>query len=239
MIYLVVRKTTEWRDEAAVRAQFPEGFAPLVDLWDATFSLPYHLFRHELKTIAELSWSRVAGATRVPREDVPEGGVIVPTDDDDWFSPELAASIEAVPGAAGWYWPSRFLELPIHLRHRLGKLRRRLFPWVRPRWLCTTNNYAFVNGAVPPRILDSHMRASDWFVGHPAEVRRLDAPLSVMNRSLASVTTLVYGGPVTRAGLLRKYARYRKLYRAPPPDLAWSAPYVEAMAELMGRLRTR
>jgi len=240
MIFIVVRQTTDWQDEAKVRAQLPEGFAPLVDLWDATFDLPYHLFRHELKRIAELSWSRVAGARVVSREEVPGGAVVVPTDDDDWFSPALAATLEAAPAAVGWRWPSRFLEVPIHLRHRLGRIRRAVLPGTAPKWLCTTNNYAVVEGAVPPVLADNHARASEWFGAHADRVQTIDAPLSLMNRTLASITTLQLGGPMPRARLLRKRRSYGKLYRAPPPaDLAWASPYVKAMADLMDRLHPR
>lgn len=238
MIFLVVRATTDWQDAAGVRAQLPPGFAPLVDLWDATFTLPYHLFRHELKRIAKLSWSRVAGARVVPRAEVPGGAIVVPTDDDDWFAPGLAEAIE--PGVDGYRWPGRFLEVPIDLRHRLGRIRRRLFPRTPPRWICITNNYAYREGAVPPDAFENHMAASRWFAAHADRVRVLDLSLSVMNRSLASRTTLSFGGRMTRARLLRKWRSYRRLYASPPPrDLAWSAPYVEAMAALMDRLQPR
>lgn len=236
MICIVVRATTDWEDVAGVRAQLPKGFAPLVDLWDETFTLPYHLFRHELKRIAELSWSRAAPV--VPRGDVPEGAIVVPTDDDDWFAPGLAAALEAAPGASGWRWPSRYLEVPIGLRHRLGRIRRRLFPRTPSKWICTTNNYAVVHGAVPPVLAGNHMRASEWFEAHAAEVRVLAEPLSVMNRTLASITTLACGGAMSRARLLRKYRSYARLYRK-RADPAWAAPYVAAMAELMDRLRPR
>jgi hypothetical protein len=241
MIFIVVRRTADWQDEAAVRAQLPEGFGEIVDLWNATFDMPYHLFRHELKRIAELNWSRVAGAVRVPREEVPAGAIVVPTDDDDWFAPGLAGAIEAGAGRhLGCRWPSRFIEVPLTLRHRLGRLRRRLFPGTRPKWFCTTNNYALVHGAVPPELLDRHVFASRWFLEHPDAIRRIEEPLSVMNRTLASQTSLLPGGRKTsRAKLLRRYEKYKRLYAAPPEALPWCAPYVARMADLMGRLHRR
>jgi hypothetical protein len=43
MIYIVVRRTTDWADEAASHAHIPDGFQPVVELWDTTFRMPYHL----------------------------------------------------------------------------------------------------------------------------------------------------------------------------------------------------
>lgn len=65
---------------------------------------------------------------------------------------------------------------------------------------------------------------------------RLDGRLSLMNRTLASQTSLGWRQErFTRAELVLKYLRYRRLYRRPlPPDLAWAEPCREAMAELMG-----
>ena len=95
----------------------------------------------------------------------------MPVDDDDWFAPGLAQALERGMGDhLGCYWPSRFLELPISLSHRLGLIRRTLFPSTKPRWLCTTNNYAIVYGRKTADLLDSHVRATHWFLAHPSAV---------------------------------------------------------------------
>lgn len=240
MIYIVVRQTTDWGDEATFRAQVPERVRPAVELWNATFQMPYHLFRRELKRIAQLSWLRIAGAAIVAPEDVPGGALAVPTDDDDWFSPRLAEVLEqSVDGRhAGYYWPSQFIEVPISLPHRLGLMRRAIFPRTPSKWLCTTNNYAVVMGADTAPLVDNHMRASRWFVAHPNAVARLGEPLSVMNRTLASQTSL-WSGP-SRSALIRKFRRYQQLYRGTlPPTLSWCEPYVAMMIELMDQLRFR
>ncbi len=238
MIYILVRKTTDWSDEATFRAQMPQTIAPAVALWNATFAMPYHLFRHELKRIAQLTQSRIPGAVCVPSTDVPAGALVVPTDDDDWFSPRLAQVLEAeVDGHhVGYYWPSTFIEVPISLGHELGLIRRALFPRTPPKWLCITNNYAVVMGADTAALIDNHMHASRWFLAHPAAVKRVGERLSVMNRSLASTTSL-WSNP-SRSALLRKFRRYQKLYRkALPPELSWCEPYVAMMRDLMDQLR--
>lgn len=69
-------------------------------------------------------------------------------------------------------------------------------------------------------------------------MRRIDARLSLMNRTLASQTSLAFLRPnLRRSELLRKYRRYRRLYERPlPAELAWARPYVHDMDELMRRL---
>jgi len=241
-IHVVIRRTTDWGDEETFRAQLTPSFAPSVELWNATFDLPYRLFRRELKRIAELSLAR-AGVVLVALAsgaNLPFGAIVVPADDDDWFAPDFAPRLAAAVSGrhAGYSWPSRFLEVPISVAHRLGRWRRALFPSTRPKWVCTTNNHAIVLDAETAPLVASHVAASRWFEAHPGRVRRLDEPLSVMNRSLASQTS--FWSVSSRAALLRKFRRYRALYRAPVAgDLAWCAPYVALMRDLMDGMRVR
>jgi len=240
MIYVVVRRTTDWENETTFRAQIPEWLVPVVDLWNETFQMPYHLFRAELRRIARLNLSRIPGAACVPREEVPAGALVVPVDDDDWFSPHLATVLENhVDGRhTGFHWISEFLEVPISMGHRLGLIRRAIFPHTPPKWLCTTNNYAVMMSGDAVPLLDNHMKASRWFIAHPAAVKRLDERLSIMNRTLASTTSL-WSKP-SRAALVRKFHRYEKLYNKDlASELSWCTPYVEMMRNLMERLRLR
>jgi hypothetical protein len=52
-VYLFVRKTTDWGNEAVFRAQLDPGFAPKVQTWNNTLSMPYHVFRARLCEIAD------------------------------------------------------------------------------------------------------------------------------------------------------------------------------------------
>jgi hypothetical protein len=240
VIYIVVRRTTDWGDEAAFRAQIPENVRAGVALWNATFDMPYHLYRRELKRIAECNLSQVAGARCVRRDGIPAGSLAVPVDDDDWFAPGLAAVLEGTcdDGRFGCYWPSRFLEVPISFGHRLGLIRRALVPGTRPRWLCTTNNYAVRMRPETASLVDGHIQATRWFLAHPSAVQHIAQPLSLMNRTLASVTQL--RTHPSRSLLLRKHRRYQRLYAKPaPPDLGWCEPYLAMMRDLTAEMRLR
>jgi hypothetical protein len=187
----VIRKTLDWIDEAAFRAQIPDEMQAGIGLWDATFAMPYHLFRRELKRIAQCNLARIEGTLCVSRQEIPAGTVAVPVDDDDWFAPELARVLEqGMADHTGCCWPSRFLEVPISLPHQLGHIRQVLFPHTQPRWLCTSNNYAVVYGSETADQLVGHIRATRWFLAHPSAVAHIAQPLRLTNRSLASTTQL-------------------------------------------------
>ncbi len=242
MNYIWVRATANWADEAAFLAQLDPRFKPHVDLWNDTFDMPFHIFRHEVRKIAALNLSRVDGATLAPWDEIPEGSLVVPVDDDDWFAPDLVRILGKAmdPHAAGCYWIQSWVEVPLGFGHQLGLLRRRVFPRTAPRWICTTNNYALRKGpdATLPR---SHVRASAWFMGEGRDrVRRIDERLSVANRTLASMTSLRWRKPpFSRSRLIRRFRKYQSLYRAPLPELAWCEPYLQAMTALMDRLHVR
>ena len=243
MVYIWVRATVDWQDEQAFLAQIRPEFKPKVELWNETFTIPFHLFRHELRTIARLNLSRVEDSVCCSWDEIPDGGLVLPVDDDDWFAPDAAKALESSydQGAGGYYWTSSFLEVPTNLRHELGTIRKRIFPETPGRWICTTNNYALVKGPGTEALSASHVRASEWFESRAERVRWIDRRLSLMNRTLASQTTLRPLKPsIRRSELLRKFRRYRKLYERPtPPDLAWCRPYVAMMSELMDTLEVR
>jgi hypothetical protein len=247
VIYIWIRQTLDWGDEDAAQAQIFESFRPKSDRWDATFTMSYPRFRHRLAQIADRNHAQVEGAVRAQWDAIPDGALVLPVDDDDWFAPSTARELERHldPGVDGCVWPSRWVEVPIDLHRRLGLMRRRLIPSTPMKWICTTNNYAVRKTPGAEAVLGHHMEASRWFeqqlAGAEGRVRRLEPTLSVTNRSLASQTALGQSTPtISRATLLRKYRRYRRLYRRPPaPGLEWSRPWLDQMAELMRELEVK
>jgi hypothetical protein len=243
-VYIWVRATVDWASEELVRPKF----RPRVELWNDTFNLPFHVFRARVREIARLNHSRVEGAICAGWDEIPDGSLVLPVDDDDWFAPDIVRVLRAEfdPRAVGYYWISSWVEVPTTLGHRLYLIQRRLLPWTPPKWIFTTNNYAMVKAGDVRWLLERHTQASRWFEGKiegppRGTMKRIDRRLSVANRTLGSQTSLRFNHPsMSRSELIRKYRRYRRLYeRRTPRELDWCRPYKRMMAALMAELEVR
>jgi hypothetical protein len=216
MIYILVRRTTNWADEATFWAQAPSDLRPKVEVWNQTFEIPFHLFRQRVWEIAQKNLSKVEDSVRAEWDEIPDGALVVPTDDDDWLAPEVGRVLESERDsrASCYYWISSFIQLPINLRHRIRLMLTRCFPQIPPRWICTTNNYAFVKNPGVEPLLRSHMAASRWVESQGSgQVKKIGRRLSIMNRTLGSLTSLAFKRPVlSRRELIRKYENYKRLY---------------------------
>jgi hypothetical protein len=157
--------------------------------------MPYNKFTAELARISSQNFKAVRGAEIAEWGDVPEGSVVLPCDDDDWFSP-LAASIvfKAMSNEAELaLWTQSVLEVPITFLHSTKLFLRGLLPFVKPAWTCSTNNYAVRKSARNYPAFMSHVRASRLFDGNRLLVK-LNGRLSLQNRSLASQTSVAGHG---------------------------------------------
>lgn len=230
--------------------------------------MPFSDFRRAVADIATQNFQAVRGAVVEEWDFIPDGAIVLPCDDDDWFAPNAAEVISTTMGPAVgcMIWRQSVLEVPINLRHACEKKLRFLIPWLRPRWLCATNNYAIRKSQSNRAAMLSHLRASRMFQEHKS-VHILES-LSLQNRHLGSSTSLV-----ARAGsylaevdgklqvqnvsvpenlqsmpkgvsrrLLSRLERYQKLYASYRPeraDLAWAAPYVHEMQNLTMSLKRK
>lgn len=243
-MHLCVRTSVDWADEAAYRRHLWPDMLPKVAVWDATFRLSWREFRVATAALARENLAKVHGARITAWDDVPEGDLVLPVDDDDWFAPDILGRLATMDDGRcdGLVWTQSTLEVPINFGHRLFLLRRRLQPSLQPRWFCGTNNYALRKGPLDAEAWRNHTRADARFRGQPA-IPFVTRRLSLHNRTLASATSMGWRRPtVSRRTLLAKRRAYLRLYaryRPPADDLAWCLPYVGKMRELMERLEPR
>jgi hypothetical protein len=251
LLYICVRRTLPWHDEAAVSAALAPQMRATVDLWNATFELSYAAFRHRLTLIARENWSRIEHTRLTPLDQIPPGALVVPVDDDDWFSPELGRRLlaEQDPSLHGYHWNRYILEPPRHLRR---------WPWKRARrasdtsqYTCGSNNYAVVNVPELTAAIRSHVNASAIFDAGACRVKHVDASLSLQCRNLASRTVLgadflrrasgAGPGTLLREDLIERLRRQQGLYRRLrlPREVAWAEPSALAMAGLLRELRPK
>lgn len=242
-VYFLIRRTTDWKDERAFLAQLSPDFAGKVHAWNETFSMPYHLFRHAIRDIAIANHSAIEGVEPASWDSIPDRAVVLPSDDDDWFSPAVASSMcrGLEDHHVGAVWTQSALEVPINGLHRINLLARRVVPWIKPKWFCATNNYCFRKGLVPDDAR-AHTHASRYFSSGGSAVAEVRARLSIHNRSLASITSMGFGKPgISRSELRRKADAYRRLYERPAlhAELSWAAAELRAMRHVMANLRLR
>jgi hypothetical protein len=235
IVCICVRPTLDWTSKAAVEAGLIEAFRPMVEMWNTSFNIPYHEFRQRLKVIAQLCLSRVDGAQRATLDSAPPGALLVPVDDDDWFSPDLVHRLRQAfdPSISCYYWSRHILEPERRKRRWKGLLKE----FLTGRVIFATNNYAIRNTPGLADLTLHHMTARDHF--EATQVRYLPAALSVHNRSLASQTVLGMKRPIARDQLVERFECYRTLYARThlSRGLRWAVPYVIMMSELMHSLK--
>ncbi|MBV9311400.1 MAG: hypothetical protein JOZ73_11235 [Solirubrobacterales bacterium] len=222
-----------------------ESVRAKVELWNVTFNISYTRFRERVAEISRMNHSAVEDATRIDWEEIPDGAIVLPVDDDDWFAPTAGRALEvlAADGEFAYLWDARWIEVPTDLHYAAYLIRRRLNPNHRSRWTCATNNYALHKRTETRALLGSHVGASRafaaWLAKDDGQVKHLRAGLSVANRTLSSQTTLGLRKPtISRPVLILKFHLYKRLYRQPPPpELDWCRPYLAMMAELMDELQ--
>lgn len=234
----------DWNNEKVFLAQLKEKFRPKVETWNNTFDMPYHIFRREIKHIAQLNLSRVENAGLADLDEVPQGEIIIPIDDDDWLSPQVANVLteKIEPEKEGYYWHKDYINRPPTIPIKIFRF---LLPKVAAKrggqWPCSTNNYAFTNNYNLASSVFTHDGAKYYFDAYGSKMKKIDQHLSIMNRTIASQTSMNPGKQNTSKRLLLKYYYlYTKMYeRIQLPNHEWCNPYLSMMSDVMHELKPK
>ena len=177
-----------------------------------------------------------------PEEEV----VILPTDDDDWFSPDIASVLRHFEDGSNLVlWPfSRFdsVEDPIAYSYNIKAVES-----YNKEMFIKTNNYAMRRSfllTLPQkfRVIHFHTEAYNLLVRDRSDVvkKMVYETLSVCNRHVGSLS---YLADAFREGTLQQELSYignRERYIPSIPSvMEWSRSYIEAMEDLNEQLRRK
>jgi hypothetical protein len=94
MIIIIVRTKTDWLNYTIKDLKYKRSLIPYVKKWNSSgLNMSYFQFRHELKNIAVRSWISCSDVIVHNHEynlKLSDEDIIIPVDDDDWFSPEIS-----------------------------------------------------------------------------------------------------------------------------------------------------
>jgi hypothetical protein len=175
MILYVVRRSKAWIATYQPETQMGRNTQKR---WDSIFRFSFSEFRRSVNEIRVFNRQRIGFDVEYGIDDYPwfpEEGIILPTDDDDWFSPLLPEVLEAVTfsKAARWhytaYWQDQWEVIEP--------------PYPAGYWKFQTNNYA-LQMPCQQSWLGNEFAEHD-LPGHDVYV---DQALSVHNKHLASQT---------------------------------------------------
>ena len=209
-LHVVIRATLDWET-----AGYDELDSPFMQetarLWDSTFRLGYMACRARIKNIAGRAHRARPNvrvhANTIDLDAVRPEDMVLPCDDDDWYSPHLGAALVARAGAGGrelTLWADAALRL--HDLKTVFLRRPRAPPIVLlrergvdaehdQRYLVRSNNYAIPGALLQgrPDILKQlwfHDGADRYVARTNLPTTRLHSTLSLVNRHPCSKLVL-------------------------------------------------
>lgn len=221
----------------------PGGIRDLIELWNRTFSESFFNIRNKMKIMTDANLNRVSKAKIIDldryRANIRAGSesrheIYAFTDDDDWFSPELACIGSAInEDCDGIVWRSAKFDGSLQVRAMDG--------------YCYTNNYAIFGRALISRPdllmeVEQHGGASRLATTGVLRLKRIDKILSITNKHPCSTVALERAVKEWAGkGGLRMWLNDVKERLKHPPDLegmdvTWARLEIEAFNDLIDGL---
>lgn len=172
-----VRRTKLWAEEYKHSELWVDRWRAdrIAQIWDQTFTTRYVDFRRRLnqlqqENLQEVPFDRVVNQYDYVRDD----SVVVPTDDDDWFHPDIVSVLQERSKPSYWNFIN-YTNGIISVQN--PSVEKMLFTY-------ETNNYALPNPD-NEAVLQDHCYADKCIIGE-----HIDNCLSVHNRSIGSLSVL-------------------------------------------------
>lgn len=173
------------RDRSWVEGEFSKHFIErwsakeIAKIWDETFRTTYLEFRQQLFELQTTNLHDVAFDAIVNQFDygLPSDDIVVPTDDDDWFHPDVINTLRDL-NAPLVYWN--------FLNNTEGKIVLQNPSKERIKFLFETNNYAISCPSARQHLMD-HTALDNDKRGAGVHINK---ELSMHNRTIASISLL-------------------------------------------------
>lgn len=194
------------------------GYYHRVRAWNHTFSLDYFSFRAELKRISQDNWKNILHSSIVTDTSyLLEDDMLIPSDDDDWFSPNVIDDVVSVNSELVYWNQARIKGNDLIFQHTSIEDMRKI----------GTNNYAISKRLSNYGFLECHWEAAELFCKMPHI--KISKPLSVWVRTPAS-----WSNPDWNDGhQLRKSMGSFAENWTDFPLLPWMKPYLENLVSLV------
>lgn len=218
-----LRRSPEW----AERFEFTRFFIDtwhvdrIATVWGDTFNMPYIDFRRRLRSIqddnlADVGFDQVVNLYDFdPKQN---NGWVVPTDDDDWFHPDLRTRLFREPYLLLYWNFCNYTE---------GRVLIQQSPKERVRF--ESNNYAAFC-PTDDSLLSDHAVTNAALRGKV--ITHLPAVLSIHNRSLASLGLLSSHGSQLPQSLPELYRLYQQDPQIDADVPSYFLPYIERMQRI-------
>ena len=215
-VCIFVRSNIDWLN-FDYKVKF--GAERQVGFWNDVFKMPYHIFRHRLQQLAERNLNDLGLPVVKDIKQALTHTVVIPVDDDDWFSPDLNAVVRR----------EFDLTMPVltwkcHFLTEDGAS-------IDNRFLCCTNSYAVNTKAGTPEVIPciyDHTFADKTF---RPKYKCVDWKLGATNRTLASAVIL---RDIKSADeLVQRLAKYRQNTQLPGE---WFDGYLQEVINLYNEL---
>lgn len=217
-----------------------DRFAQYITAWDNKLNMPYFKFRHEIKVLSEANWAAIDNLDMIVKDldllpnvlsAIQEDYVILPTDDDDWYNPEISSVLENNEGQDAACW-----QMAIYAATVPEKLILRKNPGY------GTNSYAIYrsgwdkmseNGKAS--CLKRHTFAGGKLKRGKCVINNIRECLSAWNRTLTSLTISRNPGKAIKK-LEERITRNVKKTNYSDKATRWTKPYVNSLKKLYSGL---
>jgi hypothetical protein len=196
-----VRRNREWAESYSFGEEHQSvwNVLQISSVWNELFNIKYTDFRKHLnkiqrKNLSDIGFSSVINQYEYSKVD--HQGWIVPTDDDDWFHPDLISALQSSNSKLVYWNFINFTEGVVSVQDS----RQEAVQY-------ESNNYAIMNSP-DEMLLRYHYRANQVYKNKAG--KHLDCCLSIHNRTMASLGLLKNQLPDLRTGMIRLYEISRK-----------------------------